>query len=248
MKINEFSKGKIIILVIISFLVTLLFWDKNTTNEIVIQNNIIGKGIIIVMSFICNIFTPLKLYTTAIHEGWHAIVTIITGGSINEISLLKDGSGHVLSQGGIFLLIAPAGYIGSAITGGILIISAKKEFIAKIVLFVISSVILFLNSIYIDSYFSIAFISSILMSIFLIISVFKTNNSSYIAIFLGTILAVDSFGDIKKIIFQIPYQTDAGLLAKNLGIEFMTIPIAIIFSVICMYIWWLSIKYIMKSS
>lgn len=239
MEKKEFTKEQIVILITISIIIVLLFWDTNT----IIESDLYQ----VVQPFICKLFTPLKLYTTAIHEGWHAFITLITGGSIKKIHLDINGSGHAISKGGIFVLIAPAGYIGSAITGALLIISAKKEIISKVILSVISSVILYLNLVYIDSYLSIAFISSILTSIFIIISIFKTNSSSYIAIFLGTILAVNSFEDIKIIIFKVPYQTDAGILARNLGMEFLTIPISIIISIICMYIWWKSIKYIMKN-
>lgn len=240
MKTENISKKTIIKMMIISFIIVLLFWEKN---------NLINHEIYrTIQSILYNLFTPFKLYTTAIHEGWHALITLITGGEIVEISLENNGSGHVVSRGGLLILITSAGYIGSAITGGLLIISAKSETVSKISLFLISLIIIILNIIYIDSYASVAFLSSIAMSLILLNIIFKTSLSNNIAIFLGTILAVDSFGDIRKIIFQIPYKTDAGILARNLGMEFMTIPIAIIFSVICMYIWWLSIKYIMKNT
>lgn len=238
MKFKTVSKREIQKMIYFSLIIVLLFWDKNY----LINNNIY----IIIQHFLCDLFTPLKLYTTAIHEGWHALTTLLTGGEIREINLDLNGSGHVISTGGNNFIIIPAGYIGSALTGALLIISVRIQIITKLLLLIISTSILYLNFIYINNYFSLAFISSIIMSIIIIYLIFKTDSASYLAIFLGTILAIDSFGDIKKIVFQIPYQTDAGILAKYLKMEFLSIPIAIAFSIICMYIWWLSIKYIMK--
>lgn len=231
MNSQEISGGKIMGYIFFSLVCVLLFWDENNYVSV----------------WLHYLFVPLKLYTTAIHEGWHALVTLVTGGVILEINLQKDGAGHVVSDGGIFLLISPAGYIGSAITGALLIISAKKEIYSRLGLFVVSLLIISLNMVYIDTYFSIAFLNSILVSVLIMLAIFKADFSQNLAVFFGTILAVDSFSDIKKIIFQMPYETDAGILAGYLGAKFLAIPIAVIFSTICMIIWYLSIRYVIKS-
>ncbi len=230
-KNKNITKSEIITFMFISFLIVLLLWDNTSP----------------IPYDLYKILAPLKLYTTAIHEMCHGLVTIITGGNIVEVSLDVDGSGHVISQGGIGWLITSAGYIGSALIGGLLICSVNKELFAKILLIVIALTVTGVNVIYIDSFFSFAFVSSIIVSIAVIIVCLKTKLGPHIAIFLGTILAVDSFRDVKKILIQMPYETDAGILARSIGFEILTIPVAIIFSVICMYIWYMSIKYILQT-
>ena len=229
MQTKNISKKQIINFTIISFLIALLFWD----------NSIIPLNLHL-------LFTPLKLYTTAIHETWHAIMALITGGSIVDIKLNLDGSGSVTHRGGISLLTTPAGYIGTSLTGALLVLSSTKERTAKLLLWSICSVIILLGLFNLSSIFSIAFISAILVSIGIIYATIKTDFSSHIAIFLGTVLAINSIQDIKIIVFQSTYKTDAGILARSIGLEFLAIPIALIFSGISMYIWWKSIQYIMK--
>jgi hypothetical protein len=60
---------------------------------------------------------PVSLFVTLIHESWHAIVTLATGGSVTSLQVSSDLSGQVLSVGGSEPLIASAGYLGAAATG-----------------------------------------------------------------------------------------------------------------------------------
>lgn len=228
---NNVSRGRIILQVIFSLVIVLFFWEQNRY----------------VSYWIIELFSPLKLYTTAIHEAWHAIVCIMTGGEVGKISLSLDTSGFTLTRGGIFILISPAGYIGSALTGALLIISAKNTLLSKILLLLVCSVIVGLNIIYIDSYLSIAFLNSIIISLGLIYFIFQNYDTTNISIFLGTILAVDSFEDIKKIVLYMSDTSDAGILARYFGIPYLSLPIAIIFSMISMYIWYRSIKYLLNN-
>ena len=58
---------------------------------------------------------PLRLLVTFIHETSHALAAIVTGGELNEFVVNPDGSGFVSVSGGNPILIAPAGYLGTAI-------------------------------------------------------------------------------------------------------------------------------------
>lgn len=60
---------------------------------------------------------PLHLFTTIVHEGGHAVMTYLTGGSVQSIGVNPNGSGVTYSLGGIDWLIYMAGYLG-AITFG----------------------------------------------------------------------------------------------------------------------------------
>ena len=53
---------------------------------------------------------PLRLFVTYVHEAGHAIMVLLTGGSIEEFVVSSDGSGHVVSLGGTRWMVAPAGY------------------------------------------------------------------------------------------------------------------------------------------
>jgi hypothetical protein len=60
---------------------------------------------------------PLRLLTVLLHEGGHALVTVLTGGSVLEIAVNAEESGHTLSSGGVHFLILHGGYLGSLLFG-----------------------------------------------------------------------------------------------------------------------------------
>lgn len=68
---------------------------------------------------------PLRLFATFIHEGSHVLATILTGNTVQSLSVSPDGSGVVWSQSsGWFsqLLISSAGYVGTTAFGVALMI------------------------------------------------------------------------------------------------------------------------------
>lgn len=80
---------------------------------------------------------PLRLLVTFIHETGHALVAILTGGEIREFVVNADGSGFVHISGGNALLIAPAGYLGTAVFGAWLFIANNRLRSARILAFVL---------------------------------------------------------------------------------------------------------------
>lgn len=64
------------------------------------------------------ILLPIHPYLTFVHEGWHALVAVLTGGHVSDVHIFGlNGGGVTGISGGATLLIASAGYVGSAITG-----------------------------------------------------------------------------------------------------------------------------------
>lgn len=63
---------------------------------------------------------PLKWFETLFHETSHALAAVLTGGSVDKISLSFDGSGLAWSRGGIPFVIAWAGYAGALFWGALL--------------------------------------------------------------------------------------------------------------------------------
>ena len=80
---------------------------------------------------------PLRLLVTFIHETGHALVAILTGGVLHEFVVNADGSGFVRISGGNALLIAPAGYLGTAIFGAWLFMMNHRVRSPRILAFVL---------------------------------------------------------------------------------------------------------------
>lgn len=111
--------------------------------------------LILILSLICwqmpfaNYFLyPFKLFVTTVHEACHALVARLTGGNVQMISIAPDESGLTLSAGGIRPLISMAGYLGTAVFGGLLIWWGKRPAEARFILQMIGTVILALTVFY----------------------------------------------------------------------------------------------------
>src|SRR5216117_1028662 len=63
---------------------------------------------------------PVRLFVTFIHESSHALVALLTGGSVQSLTIASDGSGLTYSAPSGFIggvLTSSAGYLGTTIAG-----------------------------------------------------------------------------------------------------------------------------------
>ncbi len=77
---------------------------------------------------------PFQLYGTFVHELSHGLAAVLTGGEFRRFVVHPDLSGTALSTGGIRWIVVSAGYIGSAIFGGILTLLSVSAVPARRVL------------------------------------------------------------------------------------------------------------------
>ncbi|MGC4046323.1 MAG: M50 family metallopeptidase [Armatimonas sp.] len=69
---------------------------------------------------------PLRILVTFIHEGSHALATVLTGGMVVGMGVSADGSGLTLSRGGLGMIISSAGYLGATLFGAVLLQLLRK--------------------------------------------------------------------------------------------------------------------------
>lgn len=80
---------------------------------------------------------PIRLFVTFIHESSHALVAVLTGGSVQSLTIASDGSGEVYSssQGLIGeLLTSSAGYLGTMAFGVLMLFLIRRSFSPKKIL------------------------------------------------------------------------------------------------------------------
>lgn len=80
---------------------------------------------------------PVRLFVTFIHEGSHVLASLLTGGSIQSMTVAPDGSGAVqsLSSSWLSVLItSSAGYLGAIAFGSLLLVLIRRAYSARIVL------------------------------------------------------------------------------------------------------------------
>ena len=81
---------------------------------------------------------PFRIFVTFIHEGGHAIAALLTGNSVQSLSVAMNASGATYTAGTEGLLssifISSAGYLGAMAFGALLLVLIRKTIAARIVL------------------------------------------------------------------------------------------------------------------
>src|SRR3989442_12667962 len=88
---------------------------------------------------------PFRIFVTFIHEGGHAVAALLTGNSVQSLSVAMNGSGETYTtQGGMFsqMLVSSAGYLGAMSFGALLLVLIRRSVAARLVL-VGSAVVVF---------------------------------------------------------------------------------------------------------
>src|SRR5687768_4339692 len=81
---------------------------------------------------------PIRLFVTFIHESSHALVAMLTGGSVQSLTIAADGSGVVYSaHSGWFsgLLTSSAGYLGTTLFGVAMLLLIRRSVSPRVILF-----------------------------------------------------------------------------------------------------------------
>ncbi|MGI8836038.1 MAG: M50 family metallopeptidase [Pyrinomonadaceae bacterium] len=89
---------------------------------------------------------PFRLFVTFIHEGGHALAALVTGNSVDSLSIATNASGETYTtKGGLFsqILVSSAGYVGSMVYGVTLLVMIRRAMAARVVL-IASAVLIFL--------------------------------------------------------------------------------------------------------
>jgi len=94
---------------------------------------------------------PFRIFVTFIHEGGHALAALVTGNSVQSLSVAMNGSGETYTtQGGMFsqMLVSSAGYIGAMTYGALLLVLIRRSVAARLVLVGSAAVVFALTTIF----------------------------------------------------------------------------------------------------
>jgi hypothetical protein len=94
---------------------------------------------------------PFRIFVTFIHEGGHAIAALLTGNSVQSLSVAMNASGETYTtQGGTFsqMFVSSAGYLGAMTFGALLLVLIRRAVAARVVLMGSAVIILVLTTIF----------------------------------------------------------------------------------------------------
>jgi len=107
------------------------------------------------------VLLPLKLLVVMMHETGHALATLLVGGTVQKVTIAVNQSGACLSHlppgWGSKVLVYSAGYLGSALAGGALILATLRFRASRWVLGSLCLWLLLMAAFYAGDLFTLAF-------------------------------------------------------------------------------------------
>jgi hypothetical protein len=101
---------------------------------------------------------PLKIFVVLLHEWSHAVALLATGGTLERIVLDPYQGGATFGRGGSAFLTLSAGYLGSLLWGGLMVLGAQaRKARPGLLNGVIGGAVVALTLLYVRSLFGVVF-------------------------------------------------------------------------------------------
>ena len=100
---------------------------------------------------------PLKILIVFFHELSHGLAALLTGGSIESISISSQQGGLTTTRGGSLFLITSAGYLGSLLIGVLLFLVALKSKVDRGLMALLGGSMLLVALLYMRELFALGF-------------------------------------------------------------------------------------------
>jgi hypothetical protein len=165
------------------------------------------------------LFYPFHLFGTFVHELSHGMAAILTGGDFRRFSVSPDLSGLAWSAGGIRWIITSAGYVGSAIFGGLLVVLSARGVAARSVLFFMGVILGLLCLVFVRNLFGI--VSGLALSGLLILAGEKLNPplADGLLLFLAVQMMLNALNSLTDLVWLSTYganiMTDAQIMQQQ---------------------------------
>lgn len=134
-------------------------------------------GLLLLISILWNtiVVYPLRMLVVFFHELSHGTMALITGGRILRIELVAIEGGLCITQGGIPFLVLSAGYLGSLLWGGALLVIAARSRWDRYLCMALGGVMLLVALLWVRPVVSFGFLFTLLIGAGLIAAGWKLN-------------------------------------------------------------------------
>ncbi|GMV27934.1 MAG: hypothetical protein AMXMBFR59_00590 [Rhodanobacteraceae bacterium] len=164
---------------------------------------------------------PFRLFGTFVHEISHGLAALATGGNFHRFTVSPDLSGLAWSAGGWRWAISSAGYIGSAVFGGLLILLAARGVASRVLLMVLGVALGLLCLLFVRNVFGIVTGLALAAAMFLAGYRLRPPWSDMVLLVLALQLVLDGFNSLFTLLrlsAASNVQTDAMSMAQATGI------------------------------
>ena len=187
---------------------------------------------------------PFDLLNTFVHELSHGVATVLTGGSFHRFEIYANTEGVALTRGGVRWIVASAGYLGSAVVGGLLLWLSARNVTAQKVLLVFGIILTITSVLFVRNFFGI--MAALVLCGGLIAAALKLEPrwNTLLLLFIAvqiTLNALDSLWDLVRLSsFRRHVVSDAQIMQQATGVP--AIIWAIIWSGLSLLILWQAIR------
>ena len=176
---------------------------------------------------------PFRIFVTFIHEGGHALAALLTGNSVQSLTVSMDGSGEVYSMtGGLFsrMLVSSAGYLGAMTFGALLLLLIRRTVAARYVLAGSAALILLLTVLFgflaplwnlsLPGLFTLVAGVALPLGLFAAARYASPKVATFLVSFLAVQCVLNAVFDLKAVLFlsAAGAQTDAANMAAATGV------------------------------
>ncbi len=159
---------------------------------------------------------PIRLFVTFIHEGGHALATLLSFGSVREIELYPNGSGVTVTEGGFRLLISSAGYLSTTLYGAALLLLLRKQASGKSIA-IVTAILMVLLTVFWGGNWLMWLTGLILGVGFLALGVkAKPRITHFVMSFLAVQCILNAFYDLKTLLYLSAFSPAVHTDAKNM--------------------------------
>jgi hypothetical protein len=163
---------------------------------------------------------PLKIFVVLLHEWSHAVALLATGGTLERIVLDPSQGGATYGRGGSAFLTLSAGYLGSLLWGGLMVLGAQARRVrAELLTGLIGGAVVALTLMYVRTPFGVVF--GLLFGAALIVSsrLVPAIWNRRVLLTLGLTSCLYAIFDIKSDVIDRPHlESDAHMLAEMTGV------------------------------
>lgn len=164
---------------------------------------------------------PLKILVVFFHELSHGLMAVLTGGSIQEIRVVAAEGGHCITRGGSVFLTLSAGYLGSLVCGGIILVLATRTRYDQTVAMSVGAIIVLVTLVFVRPVASFGFLFGLVSGASMIAAghYLPEQVNDYLLKVVGLTSCLYAVLDIKSDILDRPkLPSDARMLAQLTGL------------------------------
>ena len=162
-------------------------------------------------------FIHSKFLLFLCHEVSHGLAALATGGSIKEIQVVQQEGGHAITAGGSRFWILTAGYLGSLMWGGLILILAARTHLGKLISAVIGIGMILISIFYLPNSFGFFFGVGFGAVLILVGRLLPESINEWLLRVIGLTSCLYAILDIKSDILDRPHlQSDARMLHEEI--------------------------------